>query len=225
MPVLNEAAVIAAALAPLQRLRGAGAELILADGGSCDGTLERARDSVDRVVSSAPGRAVQMNAGASIARGRYLLFLHADTLLPESFSGDIEHWLGNAVEWGFFPVCLSGRSPLLRIIETAMCWRSRVTAVATGDQSLFVRAGLFRQISGFPAIGLMEDVAISKTLRRIARPYIEADPVVTSSRRWERRGIVKTVLLMWLLRLGYFVGVSPRRLAKIYYPPAPADDL
>ncbi|WP_246124966.1 TIGR04283 family arsenosugar biosynthesis glycosyltransferase [Exilibacterium tricleocarpae] len=224
IPALNEVAAIAATLAPLQGWRERGVEVILADGGSLDGTLEAARAGVDRVVSSVPGRSVQMNAGAAVARGDYLLFLHADTTLPAAFAGDIDHWATRQVAWGFFPVRLSGAGVVLRVVERAMNWRSRWTAVATGDQCLFVRRDLFRQLGGFPAIPLMEDVAMSKQLRRLSAPHIEAQPVVTSSRRWERRGVAKTVALMWWLRLAYFFGRDPGRLAKIYYPDTTPDE-
>ena len=224
VPTLNEAGTIVATLAPLQVLRRRGVEVILADGGSIDDTLRRARGEVDRMVSTGAGRAVQMNAGASVARGDYLLFLHADTALPGEFNGDIGHWTAAGVGWGFFPVRLSGSHRLLRVVEWAMNRRSRLTAVATGDQCLFVRRDLFRQVGGFPAIALMEDVAMSKQLRRLCAPYIETQAAETSSRRWEQRGVCKTILLMWGLRLAYFCGANPSRLAKIYYPGTVVDD-
>ncbi|WP_461481752.1 TIGR04283 family arsenosugar biosynthesis glycosyltransferase [Porticoccus sp.] len=217
IPVLNEQAQIGDCLRSLAPLRRAGVEIILVDGGSGDDTMVLAHPHVDRLISGSPGRALQMNAGAGQSNAEYLLFLHADTRLPEGFA---PHWLA-AAQWGFFPVRLSGKQGLFRVIERAMTWRSRLTGIGTGDQALFVRRELFEQRGGFPAIALMEDVALCRQLKRLVRPVVLGAPVLTSSRRWEQRGILKTVLQMWCLRLAYFVGVSPRALWQRYYPDTP----
>lgn len=217
IPTLNEAAAIAATLAPLQALRHAQHEVIVVDGGSDDATAAIAATAADRVVTAARGRARQMNAGAALATREALLFLHADTALP----ADCAELIGAGMRrtrrrWGRFDVRLSGAPPLLRVIETAMNLRSRVSGIATGDQAMFVERALFEQVGGFPDQPLMEDIALSRLLKRRGRPLCLRARVVTSSRRWETRGIVRTVLLMWRLRLAYFCGADPRRLARHY---------
>lgn len=217
IPTLNEAAAIAATLALLQPLRHAQHEVIVVDGGSDDATAAIAATAADRVVTAARGRARQMNAGAALAAGEVLLFLHADTALP----ADCAELIGAGMRrtrrrWGRFDVRLSGAPPLLRVIETAMNLRSRVSGIATGDQAMFVERALFEQVGGFPDQPLMEDIALSRMLKRHDRPLCLRARVVTSSRRWETRGIVRTVLLMWRLRLAYFCGADPRRLARRY---------
>ncbi len=217
IPVLNEARSLQAHLPLLQSARAAGHELILVDGGSTDEGPALAAPLVDKLVRSPAGRALQMNAGAAQASGDVLLFLHVDTRLPEGAITLLQQaFVQPTVQWGRFDVQLSGAHPAFRVIETMINLRSRVSGVATGDQALFLRAGLFHAIGGFPAIPLMEDVAITKTLRRLSRPLCLRERVTTSSRRWERHGIVRTVLLMWWLRLLYVLGVSPARLRDMY---------
>lgn len=216
MPCLNEGAVIADLLRDLQPLRAAGHELILVDGGSQDATLSLAVSQVDRVLSVAPGRAGQMNAGAAVATGEVLWFVHADTRLPLGAVDLLQTAFNGGAEWGRFDVRLDGRRRVFRLIERLMNWRSRLTGVATGDQAMFVTRAAFQAVGGFPPIPLMEDVALSKLLRRRGRPACIAQPVLTSSRRWQRHGVIATVLLMWRLRLAYFLGVSPQRLARQY---------
>lgn len=220
VPVLNEAATIADCLAALQPLRESGAEVLVVDGGSDDGTAERAAPLADRVLIGERGRARQMNLGAARARGTWLLFLHADTRLE--FGGDT-HTLAECLQcpagWGFFDLRLSGATPIFRLIAGAINVRSRVSGVGTGDQALFVERERFRALGGFPEIPLMEDVAFSKRMRRAAgRPGRTGLAVVSSSRRWERGGVARTVLLMWWLRWLYFIGVSPTHLHRRYYP-------
>lgn len=214
IPVLNESGEIESCLSALSPLRKEGVEVIVVDGGSDDNTREKAAPLADRIVISERGRARQMNAGAAVARGHHLLFLHVDTRMPQGFDGQ---WLADS-EWGFFNVRLSGSNPCFRLIERAMSWRSRLTAIGTGDQGLFVKRSLFELLGGFPDQPLMEDVAFCAGLKACARPRIIAEPVLTSSRRWENRGILRTVLEMWSLRAAYFVGVSPGTLVRRYYP-------
>ena len=217
IPVYNEAESITAFLTGLQAYRSQDCELIVVDGGSADNSLALASSLADQILQSDSGRARQMNAGAAMARGRWLLFLHADTYLPDSFSQFIRQLDGLDRGWGFFPVKLSGRARSLRVIERAISYRSAFTSVATGDQAMFVERRLFQRVEGFAALPLMEDVAMSKSLRSLLKPLVWPDAVTTSSRRWERDGVIRTVLLMWRLRLAYFLGVSPERLVRQYY--------
>lgn len=217
VPALNEADGIAATLLPLQPLRGRGHEVIVVDGGSADGTAEVAGPLADRVVGSARGRALQQNAGAREAGGDVLLFLHADTRLPEGADRRVlEGLAGSGREWGRFDVRLSGRHPAFRVVERMISLRSRLVGVATGDQAIFVRREAFEAVGGFPEIPLMEDVALSRALLRRGRPLCLRVAATTSSRRWETRGIARTILLMWRLRLEYRLGVDPERLARRY---------
>jgi rSAM/selenodomain-associated transferase 2 len=216
VPCLDEAAVIVAALTALAPLRGRGHEVIVVDAGT-DGTGDLARALADRVLRAPRGRAVQMNLGAEAATGDLLFFLHADTRLPEGADRLVVEGLARSGRaWGRFDVRLSGRHPLLRVIERFMNWRSRLTGIATGDQAIFVGRALFEAAGGFPEIALMEDVALSKRLKRWGPPLCLPETVIASSRRWEEKGIVRTVLLMWWLRLRYFLGADPRRLARDY---------
>jgi rSAM/selenodomain-associated transferase 2 len=217
IPTLNEAAGIRATLEPLQPLRARGHEVIVVDGGSADDTAELARALADRVLTSERGRAAQQNAGAAAATGGVLLFLHADTRLPEGADARVLDGLrAGGRGWGRFDVQLSGAHPMLRVVERSMGWRSRVTGIATGDQAMFVRRDWFARAGGFPAIPLMEDVALSTALRRLGPPLCLRERVVTSSRRWEQRGVLRTIALMWRLRLEYALGADPARLAERY---------
>ena len=217
VPVLDEAQTLEAFLTdlfdrPWVRER---AEVIVVDGGSRDDTRVLASAFPCRIVHSEPGRARQMNAGRRLARGKRLLFLHADSRLPAAFGGDFPA----DAAWGFFRLRLADDAPVYRVIERAINWRTRLTRVAGGDQGLYFEAGFFDALGGFPPLPLMEDIALSKLARRRAAPRIVAAPISSSSRRWRRDGVVRTVLLMWGLRLAYWLGVDPRRLERIYYPP------
>lgn len=216
MPVLNEAAEIEAALAALQVYRRRGVEVIVADGGSDDGTPELARGLADRVVTGATGRAAQMNAGVAHARGDVLMFLHADTGLPEGADRLVLDALSRSDRaWGRFDVRIDGGG-LFGLISSMMNWRSRSTGIATGDQAMFVTRAAFEAVAGFPAIALMEDVALSARLKRIGRPLALRARVTTSPRRWRKHGTLRTVLLMWRLRLRFFLGADPAELARAY---------
>ena len=217
LPVLDEADIITDALAALAPLRQRGAEVIVVDGGSRDGTVDLARPAADRVIASPRGRAAQMNAGAALARGAVLLFLHADTRLPGNADALVLAGLERSGRaWGRFDIDIAGRSPLLAIVAAAINLRSRLTRIATGDQAIFVSRDVFAAVGGFPEIALMEDVALSRTLKRISRPVCVAAKVTTSGRRWEQHGVLRTVVLMWRLRLAYFLGAEPAALARRY---------
>jgi rSAM/selenodomain-associated transferase 2 len=218
IPTLNEADTIVAALSRLQAMRARGAELIVVDGDSRDATLASALKFADQTISAPRGRASQMNAGAQIARGSILLFLHADSTLPDNADALVVSGLQRSTRsWGRFDVCLSGTRWSLWLVATMMNWRSRLTGIATGDQGMFVQRSAFEAVGGFPAIALMEDIALSKRLLRLGRPLCLSDRIETSSRRWEKSGVLRTILLMWTLRLAFFCGVDPARLARIYY--------
>ncbi len=219
LPTLDEAAGIVDQLKALQPLRDRGHEVIVVDGGSVDRTVDLARPLADRVLTAPRGRALQMNAGAGEARGDVLLFLHADTALPgradELVSGSL---MGNDRVWGRFDVRIEGRHPMLRVVAFMMNLRSRLTGIATGDQALFVTRAAFAQAGGYPAIALMEDIALCAALKRISRPACLRARVTTSGRRWEKHGVARTILRMWRLRLAYFLGAEPARLARGYKP-------
>lgn len=215
MPVLNEGASIAATLAALQTLRARGHEVIVVDAGSRDATPLLAAPLADRVLSAKRGRACQMNAGAAVAKGDVLLFLHADTRLPDAALAAIECGL-RAHVWGRFDVCIEGRPRMLRVIAGLMNLRSRLSGIATGDQAIFVTRAAFDAIGGFPELPLMEDIEFSRRMHGFGRPACLSSRVVTSGRRWERHGVWRTILLMWRLRFDYWRGVPAARLAARY---------
>jgi rSAM/selenodomain-associated transferase 2 len=217
IPVLDEAAGIGAALAALAPLRRRGAEVIVVDGGSRDRTLDIAAPLADRVLTAPRGRGVQMNAGARAARGRVLLFLHADTRLPLQADTLIREGLARTQRlWGRFDATINGNNVLLAVIAALMNLRSRLTGVATGDQAIFVARDAFERTGGYPDIALMEDIALCTRLKRLGRPLCLRQRVVTSGRRWTRNGIARTIWLMWRLRLLFFLGAEPATLARRY---------
>lgn len=216
VPVLDEAVGIAAALAPLQPLRQAGVEVLVVDGGSRDATLEVATPLADLVLVAPRGRGSQMNAGAARARGATLLFLHADTRLPAGAVEAVVAAIAAGACWGRFDVAIEGRLAGLGMVATMMNLRSRLTGIATGDQAIFVTRAAFEQVGGFPDLPLMEDIALSTWLKRIARPACLRQRVVTSGRRWEKHGLWRTILAMWRLRLRFFFGADPQALAREY---------
>ena len=218
IPALNEAATIAQQLEHLRALSAGQWQLVVVDGGSTDGTPEKARPFCDRILSSAPGRARQMNAGAMQADGNILLFLHADTRLPPDFAAQMEQFAQQGGQWGRFDVRLDGEHALFRLIEWMMNHRSRWTGIATGDQAIFMTREFFQRSGGFGDMPLMEDIDFCKRARRLARPVCISSPVITSARKWQQNGILRTVLLMWWLRLAFFLGVPPAILHRWYYP-------
>ncbi len=216
IPVLNEEINLSQISSHLQLIRQQGHEIIIVDGGSVDNSLVIAYEITDKVVVSKAGRALQMNSGADIASGEVLLFLHADTLLPDNALQTIIDLFQKKNYWGRFNVRLSSNKNIYRLIERLMNLRSCLTSIATGDQAIFIERNLFDRVGRFPEIALMEDVAISKQLKKIVKPVCLKQKVITSSRRWETKGVVSTVLLMWKLRLYYFFGMSPDKLKQLY---------
>jgi rSAM/selenodomain-associated transferase 2 len=217
IPVLNEEAIVAASLARLGPLREAGAEIIVVDGGSSDSTLELANPVADKVLRSARGRAAQMNAGAAAAKADVLLFLHLDSQPPPRADRLIAVAMADGrADWGHFDVEIDGRHAVFGMIAACMNLRARLSGIATGDQAIFVRRSLFEAAGGYPPIALMEDVALCKALRKRARSTVIPAKVRTSARRWEKNGIARTIVLMWWLRLRYFMGGNPDRLAAEY---------
>ena len=217
IPALNEAAGISEVLQALAPLVARGAQLLVADGGSADGTVALAQAGGAQVIHAPRGRALQMNAGAQQANGDTLLFLHADTRLPPNADQLIAQALANGPQvWGRFDVCIEGQPRMLRVIAAFMNRRSRWTGIATGDQALFMTRAAFDAVGGFPVQPLMEDIEISRYLRRLSRPACLRAKVLTSGRRWETRGVWRTVLLMWRLRFAYWRGATPERLAELY---------
>jgi rSAM/selenodomain-associated transferase 2 len=217
VPVLNEAAIIAAALQALAPFRARGAEIIVVDSGSDDGTAALAEPLADRVVAAPHGRGAPMNIGAALGSGDVLLFLHADTALPADADRLIAAALAERA-WGRFDLRIAGRHPFLAIVARMINWRSRLTGIATGDQAIFVARAAFEGVGGFPDLPLMEDIALSRRLKRLARPACIGTPAVTSGRRWDHHGLMRTVLLMWRLQFAYYLGVAPARLAAKFPP-------
>jgi rSAM/selenodomain-associated transferase 2 len=217
IPILNEAAQLPELCAHLLPLQRAGCEIVFADGGSTDGSSTLAEAAGFIVVSAARGRARQMNAGAARATGEVLLFLHADTRLPHGAAQHIAQALADGGYcWGRFDVCITGQAFMLRVIAQLMNWRSRLSGIATGDQAMFVRREVFERVQGFPDQPLMEDVELSKRLKQLSRPACIAHCVTTSGRRWEARGVWRTIFLMWHLRWAYWRGADAAGLAERY---------
>lgn len=216
VPVWMEAASVVDTLEALAPVRARGHEVIVVDAGSSDGTAERARPLCDRVIQSDKGRAVQMNAGAAVARGDLLLFLHADTRLPSGALEQLTAFVQSRRAWGRFDVRLTGKRPLFRVIAWFMNQRSRLTGICTGDQALFVRRDVFEALAGFAPLPLMEDVELSRRLCLVSRPFCIREPVLTDSRRWQKHGAWRTIFLMWRLRWRYWRGESPESLAQVY---------
>ncbi len=215
IPTLNEAEILDNSLTKLFSIAAVKqhCEVIICDGGSQDDSVKIALAHNCRLVRSPSGRALQMNCGSEAARGNTLLFLHADSQLPDSFHREID----SGANWGFFHLRLSGQSFIYRAIEISINLRTQISRVAGGDQGLFFQRHFFKAIGGFPQIPLMEDIAISKRARRLHTPKIVKQSITSSSRRWQDNGIIRTMLLMWGLRLAFWLGVNPRHLHRIYY--------
>lgn len=217
IPVLDEAACIAQLLQGLAPVRARGGEILVVDGGSQDATACLARPLADQVVQAPRGRAAQLNAGARIARGRVLIFLHADSRPPPQFDQHVLEAIGTrSIAWGRFDIRIAGDHPMLPVIAFMMNRRSRATGIATGDQAIFVTRELFDALGGFPDQALMEDIEFSRRAKRRAAPICLAARMCTSGRRWERHGVLRTILLMWRLRLAYFFGADPTALRRRY---------
>ena len=215
IPTLNEEKTIQSCLLALQPLRNE-CEIIIVDGDSVDNTQILAAPLADIVISSAKGRARQMNNGARQATGDILIFLHADTWLPENALQLIQQEISNVRQWGRFDIQLSGNPVMLKVIAQMMNWRSRLTGIATGDQVIFVTRPAFEAAGRYPEINLMEDITLCKALKKTGPPVNLKAKVISSGRRWEYYGIYKTLLLMWSLRLRYFFGADPQVLAFLY---------
>lgn len=217
VPALDEAAGIGATLSALAQLRARGHEVIVADGGSADGTPALAAPLVDKVIAAPRGRARQMNAGAAQASGEALLFLHADTRLPAGALPAIQAALEAGAAWGRFDVTIDGRPWMLRVVAALMNLRSRLSGIATGDQAIFVTRAAFDAVGAFPDQPLMEDIELSRRLKRaVGAPACLRLRVSTSGRRWEQRGVWRTIVLMWRLRWAYWRGAAPDELARRY---------
>lgn len=217
LPILNESAQLPDLLTHLLACKRAGCEVILVDGGSTDQSPEQAEALGFTVLRSEKGRAIQMNQGAKHAKGDVLLFLHADTRLPDTAVQDVMQSLADPeAQWGRFNVKIAGRSPWFKMIAWFMNHRSRLSSIATGDQAIFIRTDCFVKHGGFPVQALMEDIEFSKRLKRDSQAVALTSTVTTSGRRWETKGIWRTIFLMWSLRYAYWRGASPDELAIKY---------
>ena len=215
IPMLNESEIIVEKLQSLQYLRPQ-CELILVDGGSLDGSVDLARPWVDKLVVSPAGRAKQMNAGVAATSAELLLFLHLDTQVPGNLMALLAAQRDGCDYWGRFDVTIDGQHWMLPVVAFFMNMRSRVTGIATGDQGIFMSRSLFHKVGGFPDQPLMEDIEMSRRLLKAVRPACLRQKVITSGRRWEQHGAIRTICLMWSLRWAYWCGEAPDKLAERY---------
>ena len=215
IPTLNEKDALPATLASAARTPQL--EVVVADGGSRDGTIQIARDWGCRVISTSPGRARQMNRGAEESQSEYLIFLHADTRLPEKFQDCVRGTLAEPkVAAGAFRLQIEGSRGFLRLIEAGANRRSRYFQMPYGDQAIFLRSELFREVGGYPDLPIMEDFELIRRLRRRGRIALAPSSALTSGRRWKELGILRTTLLNQIVILAYLAGVQPTRIASWY---------
>jgi rSAM/selenodomain-associated transferase 2 len=216
VPVLNEATCLDSLLVQLKDWRNDKDEVIFVDGGSEDASRNMILASGFRFIKSEPGRAKQLNQGAMAAKGDVLWFLHADSDISEISRESFLSHTYNESFWGFFKIKISDRALMFRIIAFCMNCRASCTRVATGDQGIFVSKSLFMKVGAYPDIKLMEDIELSCSLKHRAAPTILRGPINTSARRWRANGVVQTILLMWVLRMGWFLGCSDRTIRRLY---------
>lgn len=224
IPVRNESLEVDNFIKKNQESLKSANEIIFVDGQSSDETLQKLNNIAlvesstgkFKIIASDPGRGKQMNTGAVTANSDVILFLHVDTVLPENGLEQIKEKIKSGELWGRFDVQLNDEQLIFRIIENMMNWRSTLTNIVTGDQGIFVRKDLFNLVGGYPEIPLMEDISFSACLREISPAKRIKSPVITSARRWQDKGIVRTIFLMWLLRFSYWLGISPEKLANWY---------
>lgn len=217
VPILNESAQLNDLLEHLRAYERSGCEIIFVDGGSRDQSFEQVQARGFSVFRSNKGRALQMNTGAQLATKNILLFLHADTRLPENADRIIEHALEDKrAQWGRFNVEITGQAFMFKIVAWFMNHRSRLSSIVTGDQAIFIRRDLFEKLGGFPVQALMEDIEFSKRLKSISKAIALRENVLTSGRRWEQKGIWRTIFLMWSLRYAYWRGASAEDLSSKY---------
>lgn len=217
IPAYHERQNLVNLISQLEMMARYGHEIIVVNGDITDDTTQCMLDSSVTVIHSDKGRAKQMNAGARQASGIIYWFLHADSDLLHP----LEHYLQfistlNKNQWGRFHLKIDASAFIYRIIETMINFRSKLTDISTGDQSLFIHKDLFDRVGGFTDIEIMEDIDMSRKLKKVSRPVIAQTCLITSARRWQNRGVLRTILLMWKLRLYYFFGVPPKKLAKMY---------
>lgn len=215
IPVLNEAGMIQTTLQRL--LDEPDIEVIVVDGGSEDKTVELAWEMGVKVIICPGGRARQMNAGAEAATGDMLLFLHADTQLPYRYPAIVEQVLRTPQTIaGAFELKIDGEERSLRLVERMVNWRSRFLSLPYGDQAIFLKVSVFQEMGGFPDLPIMEDFELISRLKRRGKIAIAHPPVLTSARRWQRLGVWRTTLINQLIILGYFLGVPPIQLRRLY---------
>ena len=218
IPVLNDNLSLSHLLPVIHPLVNSSVEVIVVDGGSGpELSIDTEQWPGIVVTHSAPGRAIQMNQGARIAKGDMLWFLHADTSFAMPCYQYLEAIKGSKSDWGRFNIRLSGKALIFRLISFCINCRSRLTGVSSGDQGIFIDKDLFDSINGFANIPLMEDIELCKRLKRLSKPVALKQTLITSSRRWEKNGVIKTILLMWKIRLLYFFGTDPDKLHQLYY--------
>lgn len=217
IPVLNEASLIQSTLQHIAQSNSKEVEVIVVDGGSQDDTVALAQQSGALVISSAPGRAKQMNAGSEVALGEVLLFLHADTRLPDGFVSLVQTTLARSgIVAGAFQLQIDGKAWSLRLVEWGVKWRSTLFQLPYGDQAIFLKAATFWQIGGFPELPIMEDFVLINRLRSLGKISMASAPVLTSARRWQKLGVIKTTLINQLVLAAYFLGVPLDRIAQWY---------